>query len=208
MQLSSDGIKKAAFLFTLAAAGLAPFLWTMRPPEPPASPIGPPKGFLEAEVAGILSDPFGFHGAVILVRKGPKPHNKALVVMVGGTEGRAIALNLSKKRFMRPLTHDLLLSMVEQMGGKVRGLYIHSMQHDTFFARLEVAHDGLVTSFDCRPSDGLAIVILARAPIWIGERVFDQNAVSIPQEGERQFKHPPVEQREDEEAPHTGPSGI
>ncbi len=142
-----------------------------------------PAGFLEAEVAGLAGDPLGFHDAVLLVPKG-KPLTKAMALIVGGSEGAAIALTISHQTAPRPLTADLLMQVIDRLRAKVTGLYIHSLKHDAYFARLAMQHDGRETSFDCRPSDGIALALRAGAPIYISQALFDEAAINIPRPGE------------------------
>ena len=163
------------FLAVLAAAAVFSQRWTIVPERPTR-----PEGFLEAEVAGIMGGPMGMHGAVILVPRMKGPATRVMAIVVGGTEGSSIQLALAHEHYPRPLTHDLLMTMAERFDAKVRALYIHSMQRDTYFARLETERGGKLYDFDCRPSDGIAIALRAGAPIWIKRDVFDRAAVNLP----------------------------
>jgi len=147
-----------------------------------------PPGYLLAEVAGVVGDEAGLHHTVILVRKGEAGRGtvpeKALLITVGGMEGTAIAMAVAKKAYVRPLTHDLTSQILTRLESRVRGLYIHSLQKETFFARLELESRGDGPhSFDCRPSDGLALALRAEAPIWVDAKVFEKAALNLTGKG-------------------------
>jgi hypothetical protein len=71
----------------------------------------------------------------------------------------------------RPLTHDLIVAAVEQLGGEVQDIVINDLQDHTYYAKLRVRKDGELTEIDCRPSDAIAVAVTAKVPIWVAEDV-------------------------------------
>lgn len=73
----------------------------------------------------------------------------------------------------RPLTHDLLRSSMEQLGGKLRCVEIHELKESTFFANLVVDQDGRTLRIDCRPSDAIALAVAQNVPIAVEDAVLN-----------------------------------
>jgi bifunctional DNase/RNase len=74
----------------------------------------------------------------------------------------------------RPLTHDLLKAVIEQLGGKLTQVVINELADETFYAKLIVDANGRHVEVDARPSDAIAIAIRAKVPIYVEDSVFDQ----------------------------------
>lgn len=167
------------FIFLLVlVAGFAAVAQRRKP-----APLAP-AGFFLGRVAGVLGGQDGIHHTVVLVsdedaRGGAGAVREALLITVGGSEGAAIALGLAHKSFVRPLTHDLMFKIFNRAGLEVRGVFIHSLQSDTFFARLELSSDGEKFSFDCRPSDAMALAVRSGAPVWIERKLFEKAAMKL-----------------------------
>ena len=73
----------------------------------------------------------------------------------------------------RPLTHDLLASVIEQLGGKIDRIEINNLQDHTFFARIHIRQNGNVVKVDSRPSDAIALGVATSVPIFVAEHVLD-----------------------------------
>lgn len=98
--------------------------------------------------------------------------NRLLPIWIGITEGQAIAIRFSGIVLPRPLTHDLLLASIQQLGWKVAKVVVSDIKENTFYARV-VATDGKKTvTLDSRPSDAIAIAVRAGCPIMVEEKVF------------------------------------
>ena len=74
----------------------------------------------------------------------------------------------------RPLTHDLITSAVEQLGGEIQDIIISDLQEHTYFAKLRVRQEGELIEIDCRPSDAVALAVTARVPIYVSEEVLGE----------------------------------
>lgn len=110
--------------------------------------------------------------AVVLKEKGGK---RELSIFVGLPEAQAIARELRGETPPRPLTHDLLRSVIEAMGGKVKYVLVDDLRDNTYYAKIVLAN-GRETAVDSRPSDALALALRARAPIYVSQSVLARAA--------------------------------
>jgi len=99
---------------------------------------------------------------------------RILPVIIGIPEVNAIKMKLSGLEMPRPLTHDLIGTIVEALGGKVLRVLIDKLQENTFFAKVVVRKEtGEEVFVDARPSDSIAIALRTEAPIFVDEKVLD-----------------------------------
>ena len=94
-------------------------------------------------------------------------------IVIGSGEAYAIDRRLKGHVHPRPLTHDLLASVVEQMGGTIDRIEINNLQDHTFFARIHIRQNGQVVKVDSRPSDAIALGVATSVPIFVAEHVLD-----------------------------------
>lgn len=99
-------------------------------------------------------------------------------IVIGVFEALAIDRALKGVKLSRPLTHPLVLDAVERMGGELKFIVVDELQDDTFFAKLAVELDGEERRIDARPSDALALALIADAPIYVEEGVFEAATAS------------------------------
>lgn len=100
-----------------------------------------------------------------------------LPIFIGPFEAEAIAVKLQKVDVERPLTHDLLKSVITELGGHVRHIVVNDLRNDTFFARIVVERDGHTQEIDSRPSDAIALAVRLDVPIYVEESVMDRAAI-------------------------------
>lgn len=102
-----------------------------------------------------------------------------LPIWIGQFEAEAITSELQEKRLRkeRPMTHDLLKNVIEEMGGKLVHILINDARADVYYARLVVDMDGNQIEIDSRPSDAIAIAVRAKAPIFVSDAVMQKSAV-------------------------------
>ncbi|MCM8763913.1 MAG: bifunctional nuclease family protein [Candidatus Omnitrophica bacterium] len=125
-----------------------------------------------------------------------------LPIVIGLFEAQAILLILEKEDFPRPLTHDLLRSIIEKMNGKITKLEIHSLKENTYYANLIIeTATGSIIKVDCRPSDGIALALRASAPIFASEDLMEPPDVVKYYAGKESLKTSdnPINQKEAEE---------
>ena len=99
---------------------------------------------------------------------------RSFPIVIGMPEILAIDRRLKGIELPRPMTHDLLGNVIKQIGGKVERVVICDLNEHTFFAYIQIAVNEGVEKVDCRPSDGLALGVGLKAPIFVDDRVFDK----------------------------------
>ncbi len=119
---------------------------------------------------------------VVILRE--KESDRYLPIFIGPAEADAIAVRLQDVAVARPLTHDLLRNMIEQLGGRVVYIVIHDLNNDTFYARIVLDVNGETVEVDSRPSDAIALAVRVEAPIFSEEAVLDRAGVILDEEGQ------------------------
>ena len=102
-----------------------------------------------------------------------KDGNRNFPIVIGIAEAAAIDRRLKKRSTPRPPTHELLASVIEQMGGKVERVVINDLRDRTFFALLHIRQGEKVIQVDSRPSDAIALGVGHDVPIFVEEKVLE-----------------------------------
>jgi uncharacterized protein len=108
--------------------------------------------------------------------------NKYLPIWIGQPEAAAILMKLQGATTPRPMTHDLVTDMLDQLDAKVVRIAVTELRENTFFAQIIVAQNGSEIEIDSRPSDAIALAIRADAPIFAADQVIEESAIEF--EGE------------------------
>ena len=108
---------------------------------------------------------------VVLREKGGQ---RAVFIWIGLAEASAISWHLEGQKQPRPLTHDLIVLMLSELGAAVDRVVITDMRHTTYFADLIVTVGDRSISLDCRPSDAIAVAVRVDAPLYIGEELLER----------------------------------
>jgi uncharacterized protein len=95
-------------------------------------------------------------------------------IVIGSGEAYAIDRRLKGIPTPRPMTHDLLASVIEQLGGTIDRIEINNLQEHTFFARILIRQNGDVIEIDSRPSDAIALGAATSVPIYVADHVLDE----------------------------------
>jgi hypothetical protein len=119
---------------------------------------------------------------VVILRE--KDADRYLPIWIGPAEADAIAVRLQDVSVARPLTHDLLRNLIEQLGGRVSYIVVNDVANDTFFARIVLEVNGETMEVDSRPSDAIALAVRVEAPIYAEEAVLDRAGVVLDEEGQ------------------------
>jgi bifunctional DNase/RNase len=117
---------------------------------------------------------------VIILKE--KMSERYLPIWIGPNEADAIAVKLQGVAVPRPLTHDLLTSVIDILGAAVNSIVVNDLKNDTFFARVILDVDGKQVEVDSRPSDALALAVRTGVPIYADESVLDKAGILL--EGE------------------------
>lgn len=148
------------------ASGAAPC-----PPEGAAEEVadpGPPQGFVPATVMGVLPTP---QGNALMLRSDAA--GRLLPIFIGDAEASVIRMRLAGEEFPRPLTHDLLDRLVDELGGKIVRVLVTKIRGEVFIGTLVVRQGGRLLQIDARPSDAIAIAVGNRTPIFVSTTVLD-----------------------------------
>lgn len=134
---------------------------------------------IEMSIDSIRVSMMNYQRVVILREKNTERY---LPIWIGPTEADAITVKLQGVTPPRPLTHDLMESIISKLGASVKSAIVTDLQNDTFYARLILDVKGEPLELDCRPSDAMALAIRADAPIYVEEVVLDRVGILIDNE--------------------------
>ena len=104
--------------------------------------------------------------------------SRFLPIWIGPFEADAITIEMQGVEVTRPLTHDLLKSMIEKLGAHVERVTITDLRNDTFFAEIGLQADGRRMDVDSRPSDAIALAVRTRVPIFVSSDVLEQAGIT------------------------------
>lgn len=107
---------------------------------------------------------------------------RVLPIWIGPGEASAIAMQLADMEFARPLTHDLLCSVMKGLGGDLQKVIITKVESSTYYAEMIVRRNGEVFSLDARPSDSIAVALRAAARIFAQDELLEEAAIEIQDE--------------------------
>jgi uncharacterized protein len=99
---------------------------------------------------------------------------RSFSIMIGIFEATSIDRRVKRLPSPRPLTHDLVTNVVEQLGGEISDVYISELRDHTYYAKLRIRHNGELIQVDSRPSDAIALAVTANVPIYVAEDVLDE----------------------------------
>lgn len=95
-------------------------------------------------------------------------------IVIGLFEATSIERRVKQQPAPRPLTHDLLASTIEVLGGELQDIYINELRDHTYYAKLRIRHDGEIVEVDSRPSDAIAVAVTVDVPIYVAEDIIDE----------------------------------
>ena len=130
---------------------------------------------IEMKVMGIALDTRSGSPIVVLH---DLENKKALPIWIGSAEASAIIRKIEKLAVARPMTHDLVVDVVDKTGYTVDRVEINDVEEETYFATIFLTKEDEVIEIDSRPSDAIAIAMRAEAPIFVTEKVLMDGAVS------------------------------
>ena len=154
---------------------------------------------VQCEILGLSSSPSTGGAYAILLREIGAA--RRLPIIIGAFEAQAIALEIEGIKPPRPLTHDLLKQLIDNLGATIIEVIIDELRENTFFAKIVLEVSGLTNEVDARPSDAIALAVRARAPIYVSETVMEAAAFIPSEEAESEDKK--SELKEPEEVPKT-----
>ncbi len=126
---------------------------------------------VEVELSKIIIDEKRQDQIIVLKEKNG---TRQFPIVIGFLEASSIKMKLSGFQVPRPMTHDLLISVIKEMGGTLEKLLIDKLVDNTFHAKLAIQINGDIRKVDSRPSDGIALAVRAGAPIFVDEEVLEK----------------------------------
>ncbi len=134
---------------------------------------------IEMTIDSIRVSLMNYQRVVILKEK---MADRYLPIWIGPAEADAIAVKLQGVTVPRPLTHDLLHSVIDTLGANVSSVIVNDLKNDTFYAKINLDVDGGQMEVDSRPSDALALAVRVEAPIYVEESVLDKAGILLDKE--------------------------
>ena len=134
----------------------------------------------EMTIDSIRINPRNYQRVVILKEKDGERY---LPIWIGPAEADAIAVKIRDIKVPRPLTHDLLRTVIETMNASVKYILVSDLQNETFYAKIVIqAGDDVAKEIDCRPSDAIALAIRVPVSIYVEEAVLDKAGILLDKE--------------------------
>ena len=112
------------------------------------------------------------HDPVVILKE--YDGKRYLPILIGPFEATAIALALEGTPVPRPLTHDLMKSIIEALNARVQRILIHDLQENTFYAKVVLETPTGTIELDARPSDSIALALRTGSPIFVSERIMQE----------------------------------
>lgn len=135
---------------------------------------------IEMTIDSIRVSMMNYQRVVILKEKDSE---RLLPIWIGPAEADAIAVKLQDIAVPRPLTHDLLVSVIDTLSARLAFIVVNELQNDTFFAKLILRVNGdKEMVVDCRPSDAIALAVRTKVPIFVEEEVLNKAGISMDKE--------------------------
>jgi bifunctional DNase/RNase len=125
---------------------------------------------IEMTIKGLMIDPITDTPIVILR---DKDGQKVLPIWVGPFEANAIALQIQNVTMKRPMTHDLLRNVIQDLKADIQKIVVSDLKENTFYALIYLTVNGEAMTIDARPSDAIALALRASAPIFVEDHVID-----------------------------------
>jgi len=130
---------------------------------------------IEMTIKGLMVDPIT-NSPIVILRD--KEGQKVLPIWLGIFEANAIALQIENISTPRPMTHDLLRNVIQDLKASVQKVVVCDLQENRFYALIYLALDGDTVAIDARPSDAIALALRTRARIFVEDTVLD-NAKTV-----------------------------
>ncbi|MDH5589681.1 MAG: bifunctional nuclease family protein [Gemmatimonadota bacterium] len=131
---------------------------------------------------------------------------RVLPIWIGPSEASSIAMQLAEMEFERPLTHDLLVSVLQGLGGELSKVIISKVEEGTYFAELVVRRNGDLISVDARPSDSIAVALRTGAKIFAQDSLLDVTAIEAAEDDSHGVSESPMRASEGSQA--MGPAEL
>jgi bifunctional DNase/RNase len=156
----------------------------------------------------VVQDVSSPEGQSPVVTLSPKGDDRIVPIYIGPNEALAIRLRLARRSPPRPLTQDLLESVIQALGAKVTEVRIEDLRENTYIGRVYLAQGTKKMDLDARSSDAIALALGTHAPIYCSRHVVERAAVRDIREREEEEGPPTVPHRRRDAPPPDAPQGI
>jgi len=126
---------------------------------------------IQVEILGLSASPSAGGAYALLLKE--IYGVRRLPIIIGSFEAQAIALEIEGIKPPRPLTHDLLKSIIDNLGGTVTEIIIDELRDNTFYAKIKLEISSLSNEIDSRPSDAIALAVRTGAPLYVADDVMN-----------------------------------
>lgn len=126
---------------------------------------------VEAELSRIIINEMTDQQVIVLKERNGQ---RSFPIVIGIVEIFAIDRRLKGIKPARPMTHDLLANIIENLGAKIEKIVISDLRHHVFYATIHLTLNGQTIEIDSRPSDAIALGVASDAPIFVEDHVFEQ----------------------------------
>jgi uncharacterized protein len=134
---------------------------------------------VQCEILGLTSSPSTGGAYAILLKE--INGVRRLPIIIGSFEAQAIALEIEGIKPPRPLTHDLLKNVIDNLGASIIEVIVDELKENTFYAKIILEVSALTNEIDSRPSDAIALAVRVQCPIYVSESIME-NAAFVPSE--------------------------
>jgi hypothetical protein len=131
---------------------------------------------LRVKIHRLTIDPSS--GQPVVLLSDPQ-EERALPIWIGPFEANAMNQEMEGTKPPRPQTHDLLERVIKEMKGKIQKVIVTHSQGGVYYATLVLEREGMAIEIDARPSDSLVLALKAKAPIWVGKKMFQEASVPL-----------------------------
>jgi bifunctional DNase/RNase len=140
---------------------------------------------IEMELAGVRVE-LPTNQPVVLLRE--REGERYLPIWIGASEAAAIALSLQGVVTPRPMTHDLMKNILDDLSVQVQRIVVTELREGTFYATIDMRRNGDSYAISSRPSDAIALAVRIAAPIFANEEVLDEASILIPGEEDEEVE--------------------
>lgn len=131
---------------------------------------------IQVELSRIIIDEKRQDQVIVLKEKDGE---RQVPIVIGFMEASSIKLKISGVDVPRPMTHDLFANVIQALGGSLQRVIIDKLVNNTFHAKLEIkSKEGQIKIIDSRPSDGIALAVRCKAPIFAEDEVLQKSSLS------------------------------
>jgi bifunctional DNase/RNase len=133
---------------------------------------------VQVELSRIIIDEKRQDQVIVLKEKDGE---RQIPIVIGFMEASSIKIKISGVDVPRPMTHDLLVNVMQVLGGRLERVVVDKLVNNTFHAKLEIkSKDGQVSKIDARPSDSIALAVRFKAPIFVADDVLQKSSMPQP----------------------------